>query len=203
MSGPLGSSRGGPGGRPRGPMRGPGFGPAHGAMMPAEKAKDFRGSFRLLLGEFRPERSRIAFVGVVALLSTAGTVFGPKILGNGINQLMDGFVGKSLSAMPPGTTHEQAVQILQHSPDAKLRALADLVSGTRAVPGVGVDFNVLGTVLLGLAGIYRVATFFSWVAWYTMAGVAQRTVYRLRRDVDLKLARLPLKYFDTHQRGDT
>jgi ATP-binding cassette subfamily B protein len=47
------------------------------------------------------------------------------------------------------------------------------------------------------------ATFFSWVSWYVMAGVSQRTVYRLRRDVDLKLARLPLKYFDTHQRGDT
>ena len=47
------------------------------------------------------------------------------------------------------------------------------------------------------------ATFFSWVAWYTMAGVSQRTVYRLRREVDQKLGRLPLKYFDTHARGDT
>jgi ATP-binding cassette, subfamily B, multidrug efflux pump len=200
MSGPLGSSRGGPGGRPRGPMRGPGFGPAHGAMMPAEKAKDFRGTFRRFLGELRPERSRIAFVGVVALLSTAGTVFGPKILGNGINQLMDGLIGKSLGQfMPAGTTHDQAVQTLRSANSP----LTDLVAGSHAIPGVGVDFSVLGTVLIALAGLYLIATFFSWVAWYTMAGVAQRTVYRLRRDVDQKLARLPLKYFDTHQRGDT
>ena len=35
-----------------------------------------------------------------------------------------------------------------------------------------------------------------------MAGVTQRTVYRLRKDVDAKLGRLPLKYFDDHPRGD-
>ena len=36
-----------------------------------------------------------------------------------------------------------------------------------------------------------------------MAGVSQRTVYRMRRDVDAKLSRLPLRYFDSHPRGDT
>jgi ATP-binding cassette subfamily B protein len=189
---------GGPGGRRRG--MGGGFGPpGHGAMIPVEKARNFRGTFRRFLGELRPERRGILLVVVVAFLSTAGQVFGPKILGNGINKLMDGLVGKSLSFLPPGTTHDQAVQILR----ANHLPLADLVAGTNAVPGVGVDFGALGMVLLGLAGLYLTATFFSWVAWYTMAGVAQRTVYRLRRDVDLKLARLPLKYFDTHPRGDT
>ncbi len=203
MSGPVGASGpgapAGPGGRPRGPMGG-GFGPAHGMVMPAEKAKDFRTTFRRFLSELRPERGRIALVGVVALLSTAGTVFGPKILGNGINQLMDGLIGKSLGQfMPAGTTHDQAVGILRaiHNP------IADLVAGSRATPGVGVDFGVLGMVLIALTGLFLVSTAFAWVAWYVMAGVAQRTVYRLRQDVDRKLARLPLKYFDTHPRGDT
>ncbi|HEX7497035.1 MAG TPA: ABC transporter ATP-binding protein [Candidatus Limnocylindrales bacterium] len=203
MSGPMtgGKTPGGraAAGRPRGPM---GFGgPAHGAMMPAEKAKNFKGTFRRFLGELSPERWRIAFVAFVAFLSTAGTVFGPKILGNGINQVMDGIIGKSLAQipqLPSGATHDQAVAFLRqiNSP------LADLVAGSHAVPGVGVDFGALGSVLIALAGLYLIATAFSWVAWYTMAGVAQRTVYRLRQDVDLKLARLPLKYFDTHQRGD-
>jgi ATP-binding cassette subfamily B protein len=133
---------------------------------------------------------------VVALFSTAGQVFGPKILGNGINQLMDGLIGKQL---PAGTTLPQAVAYLRanHSP------IADLVASSHAVPGVGVDFGALGMVLLGLVALYLMATFFSWVSWYTMAGVSQRTVYRLRREVDQKLGRLPLKYFDTHPRGDT
>jgi ATP-binding cassette subfamily B protein len=185
---------GGPGGRGRGPMGGMGM------AMPTEKPKDFRGTFRRLLGELRPERPWILVVVAVAFLSTAGQVFGPKILGNGINQLMDGLVGKELGQyMPAGTTHAQAVAILNqaHSP------LADLVAGTTAVPGVGTDFGALGMVLIGLAALYLAATFFSWVAWYVMAGVAQRTVYRLRREVDQKLGRLPLRYFDTHAHGDT
>jgi ATP-binding cassette subfamily B multidrug efflux pump len=185
----------GPGRRRRGPM---GFGgpPGHGAMVPTEKARNFRATFGRFLSELRPERKRIVLVGLVALASTAGQVFGPKIMGNAINKLMDGFIGKQ---MPPGMTHDQALQFLRqtHSP------LADFFATTNAIPGVGVDFGALAMVLLGLTGLYLMASLFSWIAWYTMAGVAQRTVYRLRQDVDQKLARLPLKYFDTHPRGDT
>ena len=189
---------GGPGGRR--PMRG-GFGPpGHGAMMPTEKAKNFRATFRRLLGELRPERKWIGMVAIVALLSTAGQVFGPKILGNAINKLMDGLVGKMLGQyLPAGTTHEQAVTAVRQIQPS----IADLVAGTNAIPGVGVDFGALGMILIGLMVLYLAATLLSWVAWYTMAGVSQRTVYRLRREVDLKLGRLPLRYFDTHPRGDT
>ena len=148
---PMGGPMGGPGGR--GPMRG-----GMGMAMPTEKPKDFRGTFRRLIGELRPERPRILLVVAVAFLSTAGQVFGPKILGNGINQLMNGLVGKELGQyMPAGTTHAQAVTILNqaHSP------LADLVAGTSAVPGVGTDFGALAMVLLGLAALYLIATFFA------------------------------------------
>jgi ATP-binding cassette subfamily B protein len=199
-TGPGGSAMRGLSARRRGPMGG-GFGPpGHGMLMPAEKAKNFRATFRRLLGELRPERGRIGLVAIVALLSTAGQVFGPKILGNGINKLMDGLVGKMLGQyLPFGTTHDQAVAAIR-----KIQpSIADLVASTNAVPGVGVDFAALGMILLALAGLYLIATFFTWVAWYTMAGVSQRTVYRLRREVDQKLGRLPLRYFDTHPRGDT
>ena len=198
MSGPMG---GGPGARRRGPMGGPGHGgPAAGMMMPAEKAHDFRGTLKRLIGEMRPERPMILFAIVLAFVSTAGTIFGPKILGNAINQLLDGLLGKQIGQyLPPGTTHDQAVVILRQTQPQ----IADLFASTTAVPGVGVDFGALGFVLICLAGLYLAAALVSWLSWYTMAGVAQRTVYRLRRDVDTKLARLPLKYFDTHQRGDT
>jgi ATP-binding cassette subfamily B multidrug efflux pump len=189
---------GGPGARRSGPM---GFGPpGHGALIPTEKPRNFRATFGRFLGELKPERKRIAMVSVVALLSTAGQVFGPKIMGTGINKLMDGLVGKSLGQfLPAGTTHDQAVELLRQSGSP----LADVVAGTNAIPGVGIDFGGLGMVLLALAGLYLLTSIFAWIAWYTMAGVAQRTVYRLRQEVDLKLARLPLKYFDTHPRGDT
>jgi len=197
VSGPMvgGPAVGAPiGGAPIGGAPGPGM------MLPTERVQDLRRTFVCLLDVMRPERPQLILAAVLAFVSTAGTVFGPRILGNAINQLMDGLVGKTLGHyLPAGTTHDEAVQALKaaHSP------LANMVAGTRAVPGVGIDFNALGLTLLGLAGLYLAAFLLSWISWYAMAGVSQRVVYRLRRDVDEKLARLPLEYFDTHPRGDT
>jgi len=78
-----------------------------------------------------------------------------------------------------------------------------MLSGMTIVPGAGVDFAALAQVLLLVATVYIVSAIFTWAAAYLMAGVAQRTVYRLRQEVDRKLARLPLRYFDGHSRGDT
>src|SRR6185369_7224105 len=79
---------------------------------------------------------------------------------------------------------------------------ADMVQAMDLTPGKGLDFAALGQVLLLLVGVYLVSALFSWLQIYVMAGVTQRTVYRLRRDVDHKLGRLPLRYFDSHARGD-
>jgi ATP-binding cassette, subfamily B, multidrug efflux pump len=188
----------GPGRRRGGPMGGP---MGHGMMMPAEKAHNFKATFRRFLGELRPERKWIGLVLIVAFFSTAGQVFGPKILGNATTKLFDGLLGKSMGQLgvPIGTTHDQVVAYLRdhHNP------LADVVAGSNAIPGIGVDFTAVGQILLVLVGIYLLSTLFAWMAWSTMGRVSQRTVYRLRRQVDEKLARLPLKYFDTHQRGET
>ena len=70
-------------------------------------------------------------------------------------------------------------------------------------PGQGVDFTALRNTLLVVAVIYIFSSLFSWAQAYVMAGVSQRTVYRMRRDVDAKLSRMPLRYFDSHPRGDT
>src|SRR5205814_7098772 len=69
-------------------------------------------------------------------------------------------------------------------------------------PGKGIDFNVLAATLLLVVGLYLLSSVFLWAQGYLMAGVAQRTVYGMRRDVEAKLSRLPLKYFDSHSHGD-
>ncbi len=69
-------------------------------------------------------------------------------------------------------------------------------------PGRGIDFTQLGWSLGLAALLYLLGALFSWSQGYTMAGVAQRTVYGMRRDVEAKLARLPLQYFDSHPHGD-
>ncbi|NLY04847.1 ABC transporter ATP-binding protein, partial [Candidatus Sordicultor fermentans] len=96
-------------------------------------------------------------------------------------------------------TKEQAIAELKAKGQDQL---AEMLSAMDVTPGKGVDFNALLRILLILLTVYLLAAFFQWLQQYTMAGVAQNTVYRLRRDIDTKLARLPLKYYDNHPHGD-
>ena len=175
-----------------------GMGPG-GMMMgglPPEKSKNFGKSFQRLLGRLRPERWRILIVLILAVGSVTFAVIGPKVLGEATNVIFNGVVSAQL---PAGATQAQV--------EAGLRAtgqnqLADLLSGMTIVPGAGIDFNALASLLVGLIGLYLVSAVFGWGQAYIMAGVTQRTVYHLREEVDQKLGRLPLKYFDDHSRGD-
>ncbi|KUK47283.1 MAG: ABC transporter related protein, partial [Actinobacteria bacterium 66_15] len=81
--------------------------------------------------------------------------------------------------------------------------LADMLSGMDVTVGEGVDFGMVARLLSILAGVYLLASAFSWGQAYIMAGVTQRTIYNMRKQVDEKLARLPLTYFDQNSRGDT
>src|SRR5205807_8245933 len=65
-----------------------------------------------------------------------------------------------------------------------------------------VDFGYIATVLLILLGLYIISAIFIYIQQYVMAGVAQRTMYQLRKEVDEKLSRLPLKYFDSRTHGE-
>ncbi len=70
------------------------------------------------------------------------------------------------------------------------------------VPNAQVDFTYIGQIILLLAGLYLISAAFSYVQGYIMASVAQKTVYDMRRAVSEKLARLPLKFFDSHTHGE-
>jgi ATP-binding cassette subfamily B protein len=164
--------------------------------LPPTKPRDFRGSFLRLLGTLRPEAMLIAGVILLAVVSVAFTVVGPKILGDATNTIFEGAISRTL---PAGATQEQVIAGLRASGQDQL---ADLLSTLHLTPGVGIDFGALGGVVVLLIGLYVVSSIFGWLQGYVMAGVTQRTVYRLRADADGKLGRLPLRYFDSHPRGD-
>jgi ATP-binding cassette subfamily B protein len=186
MGGPMGGRR--PGG---GPMGG------HGMMaLPAEKAKDARGTFLRLLRRIRPELPLVGLVLVLGIVSVVLAILGPKILGNATDVIFSGAIGKGL---PPGIPKEQIVAGLRARGEDRL---ADMLAAMDVTPGAGIDFDALGGVLLLLVGVYLVSATFTWGQAWVMAGVTQRTIYRLRRDADEKLGRLPLRYFDEHPRGD-
>jgi ATP-binding cassette, subfamily B, multidrug efflux pump len=69
-------------------------------------------------------------------------------------------------------------------------------------PAPGIDFHYIASVLLILLGLYVISAIFMFIQQYVMAGVAQRMVYRLRTEVEEKLSRLPLKFFDARSHGE-
>jgi ATP-binding cassette subfamily B protein len=138
----------------------------------------------------------VVLVVGLGVISVALSVIGPKLLGHATDLIFAGVVGKQL---PAGISKDQAIA------EARARGngrFADLLSGTDAVPGSGIDFAALGRVLLLVLLLYVTASIFMWAQGYLVAGVVQRTVYRLRADVEAKLNRLPLSYFDKQPRGE-
>lgn len=184
---------------PAAPRRGPApaVGPAR--MMggqPTEKSMDFKGSGKRLLSQMRPERGVIGIALVLAVASVTLTVVGPKALGRATDLIMSGVIGRRL---PEGLSKAQAM--------AQLRAhgqggLADMLAAMPVVPGQGIDFGAVGGVLLWATLIYLGAAVFGFVQARIATRVVQRTVFRLREQVEEKLARLPLSYFDRQQRGE-
>ncbi len=70
------------------------------------------------------------------------------------------------------------------------------------LPSPAIDFHYIATVLLILLGLYVISAIFLFIQQYVMAGVAQKTMYAMRKEVDEKLSRLPLRYFDTKTHGE-
>ena len=66
----------------------------------------------------------------------------------------------------------------------------------------GIDFAYVGSILSMLIGLYVVSATFQYLQQYLMSGIAQRTVYAIRRDVEAKFGRLPLKFFDSRTHGE-
>jgi ATP-binding cassette, subfamily B, multidrug efflux pump len=177
------------GGRPGG-MMGMGMG------MPPAKARDFRGSLLRLLAQLRPELPKLILVVVLGVVSVVLAILGPKILGDAVNLVFSGAISGDL---PAGATQEGVIAGLRAQGQDQL---ADMLSSMSLRPGEGIDFGAVGTTLGVLVAVYILSSVFSWQQGWLMAGVTQRSIYRLRADVDRKIGRLPLRYIDTNPRGD-
>ncbi|MCD1571955.1 ABC transporter ATP-binding protein [Agromyces mediolanus] len=177
----------------RGPMGG---GPMGGMGMPAEKSMNFGPSAKRLVGRLAPERGPVVFVILLGVVSVVFSVLGPKILGQATNLIFEGFFSAQL---PAGATKEQVVEGLRAQGQDQQ---ADLLSSLNLTPGQGIDFGAVATVLLWVLALYVLSSLFGWAQAYVLNGVTQRTVYRLRREVEEKIHRLPLSYFDKMQRGE-
>ncbi|MEU5958460.1 ABC transporter ATP-binding protein [Streptomyces sp. NPDC047525] len=174
-------------------MAGPG---GHQMMGPDSRSMDFKGSGKRLLAQFRPERTTMYGMLAAGVLSVALTVLGPKILGKATDLLFAGIVGRD---MPDGVTKDQAIESLRDKGDG---GMADMLSGVDFTPGKGIDFGAVGEVLLLALGVFLIAGLLMAVATRLSNRAINKTVFKMRGDVQEKLSRLPLSYFDKRQRGE-
>jgi ATP-binding cassette subfamily B multidrug efflux pump len=166
------------------------------AGMPAEKSMTFGPSAKRLLRRLYPERWLAAGVLLLALGSVTLMVIGPRILGHATNIIFGGFLG---SRLPSNVPLDQVVASARGRGDDNYAAL---LQSMHVVPGQGIDFNSLGNVLLLALVVYVGGAVLSWLQGYVLNGVVQRTILRLRSEVEDKLNRLPLPYFDEQPRGE-
>jgi ATP-binding cassette, subfamily B, multidrug efflux pump len=172
------------------------FGPA--AMMggPAAKALNFKGSGKRLLKMLKPQRAMVAVLLVFGVISVTLSVLGPKVLGHATNLIVAGVVGSGMSS---NLTRAQVIEATRARGDNRQ---ADVLSTIPFTPGKGIDFGAVGRVLLLVLVIYAFASIFMYLQGRLVTIVGQRTVYLLREQVETKLSRLPLRYFDKQPRGE-
>jgi ATP-binding cassette subfamily B multidrug efflux pump len=185
----------------RGPI--PGGPPAARMMMaggPPEKLEDFKGSTKRLLRLLKPQRAIVAGALAFGAIGVFLSVLGPYLLGHATDVIFEGVIGKMLGQdLPAGVTREQAIEQLRATGQ---NAQADLLSGVDAIPGRGIDFDRLAEVLMWVAIIYVFAWVFGVLQGRLTTRAVQSAVYDLRQQVEDKLARLPLSYFDKQPRGE-
>lgn len=163
---------------------------------PIAKSLNFKVSSRRMLGWLRPDRGLLWIALALGITSVALAVIGPKILGHATDVIFSGVIGRQL---PAGLTKAEAVEEIRRQGNG---TFADMVSAMNVVPGQGIDFTLVGQVLLWALAAYVAASVFSLFQFRLITTVVQRTIFRLREQVEAKLAKLPLSYFDKQARGE-
>lgn len=163
---------------------------------PDQHSLDFKVSGKRLLAQFRPERATMYVMLLTVFVSVGLSVVGPKILGRATDLVFSGIIGRQFES---GSTKAEVLASMRERGEG---GMADMLSGTDFTPGKGIDFDAVGEVL-GLALVVFVfAGLLMLVATRLVNRAVNRTVYRMREDLQAKLSRLPLSYFDKRQRGE-
>ena len=162
----------------------------------AARSRDFTGTARRLSATLRPHRWSLAAVLAMSVTGIGLSVIGPRVLGHATDLLFNGVIGRQL---PAGITKAQAIDDARARGDQKF---ADLLSGMNVIPGRGVDFTAVGHPLLLALALYLLAALLIWGQARLLNVIVARTVARLRTEVEAKIHRLPLSYFDSRLRGE-
>ena len=197
---------------------------------PAEKAINFWPSLKRLFSYLKPEKVKIAIVLITGTIGVALNVMGPKILGRATDTIMSGVIGTMVQdqlnnpklaavipqlcaqiqcADPNHLTKDEVLRMMdlmsQAPPDQGVSIpsqMLDMLRSINFVPGQGVDFTHLASIIFLVLGLYLVSGLVMVIMGWLLNGIIQRTVYSLRQEVSNKIDKLPLSYVDHQPRGE-
>ena len=144
---------------------------------------------------------RVIVMVLAGMTAVAMIVIGPKVMGEATNVLFEGLLGSMLVKMgaKPGTPKQAVVTYLQSRGQDKF---ARMIDSMNVQVGVGIDWGRFGTILMFVIGIYLVSILVRLVQNFLMTRLVSDAVYTMRRQIEDKLDRLPLQYFDRTPRGE-
>ena len=209
----------------RGPVRGPGRGgpgggPGHmGA--PVEKAKDFKGGFKRLAKYLGTHKVALFIVFVMAIGGAVFSIFGPKILGNATTELFAPTLAKAeavsqLTEILPDEvvdelksgelSEEESMALIMQNVDMEdaeqMAVLQQALADYETASEMKIDFAAIAKIIWYVLVLYGISAIFNFVMQFIMAKTSQTVVYDMRRQVEAKLSKLPLKYFDGRTHGE-
>ena len=144
---------------------------------------------------------RVIVMVLAGMTAVAMIVIGPKVMGEATNVLFEGLLGSMLVKMgaKPGTPKQAVVTYLQSRGQDKF---ARMIDSMNVQVGVGIDWGRFGTILMFVIGIYLISILVRLVQNFLMTRLVSDAVYTMRRQIEDKLDRLPLQYFDRTPRGE-
>ena len=163
---------------------------------PPGKAEAFWPSFKRMVGLLGAYRISLVVVALAAVGTVVLAVAAPKVLGQATNVIFEGVVSTML---PAGTTKAQAIEALRAR---GMDDFATMLSAMDVVPGAGIDYTRLGRILTVVLALYVGSAVLNWLQGWLINRITIKALYRLRAQVEDKVHRLPLSYFDTVQRGE-
>ena len=163
---------------------------------PPCKAEAFWPSFKRMVGLLGAHRISLVVVALAAVGTVVLAVAAPKVLGQATNVIFEGVVSTML---PAGTTKAQAIEALRAR---GMDDFATMLSAMDVVPGAGIDYTRLGRILTVVLGLYVGSGLLNWLQGWLINRITIKALYQLRAQVEDKVHRLPLSYFDTVQRGE-
>lgn len=197
------------------PKMGPRMGPKmHGNI---DKPKEFSKTLKRLIRYIGKYNKAILLVIIVLLVATILSTMSPKISGKATTELGNNVIQKmTYSQIKQAMTKLPDTMLTLLPEDATVQTLIDMnlipSEVADSLPEVSksvslfeepkINFSYIKNILLIVLGLYLISALCNYICSRTMAFVSQKVTYSLRREVDQKLDRLPLRFFDKHTHGE-